>query len=140
MTQTAMVRGFAKWAAKNMAKEFKSGSLMRIGIDTFTRIADVSPAMAVKMALVKYPSLAPIVSTVTDLQTFDVAWKALVESVEANGFLPLDVTESPVRIRTFKIKKTDLDAMRTEMEAAYKEELGAARAIEQAGQKTGGAA
>ena len=136
MTQTAMVRGFAKWAAKNMAKEFPAGSLTRIGFDALTRIADASPAMAVKMALVKYPSLAPIVSTVTDLQTFDVAWKALVESVEANGFLPLDVPESFGRIRTFKIRRGDLDAMRAEMEAAYKEELGAAKAIEQAGAST----
>ena len=59
---------------------------------------------------------------------------------EANGFLPFDVTESFGRIRTFKIKKGDLDAMRAEMETAYREELAAARAIEQAGQKTGGAA
>lgn len=133
MTQTAMVRGFAKWAAKNMAKEFPAGSLTRIGFDALTRIADLSPAMAVKMALVKYPSLAPIVSTVNDLQTFEVAWKALAEAVEQNGFLPLDVPESFGRIRTFKIKKGDLDAMRAEMEAAYKEEFAAAKAIEQAG-------
>ena len=140
MTQTAMVRGFAKWAEKNMAKELAAGSLARIGFDAFTRIATASPTLAVQMALVKYPSLAPIVSTVKDAATFGVAWKALAESVEANGFLPVDVNESFGRLRTFKIKKGDLDAMRTEMEAAYREELAAARAIEQAGQKAEGAA
>ena len=56
--------------------------------------------------------------------------------MEANGFLPLDVPESFGRIRTFKIRRGDLDAMRAEMEAAYKEELGAAKAIEQAGAST----
>ena len=140
MTQSAMIRGFAKWAAKNMAKELAAGSMTRIGLDALTRIADASPALAMQMALAKYPALAPIVSTVKDAKTFGVAWKALTESVEANGFLPFDVPESFGRIRTFKIKKGDLDAMRAEMETAYREELAAARAIEQAGQKAEGAA
>lgn len=133
MTQSAMIRGFAKWTAKNVVKEFAALSPTRIGIDAFTRIADASPALALQMALAKYPSFAPIVSTIKDAQTFGVAWKALTESVEANGFLPFDVTESFGRIRTFKIKKGDLDAMRAEMETAYREELAAAKAIEQAG-------
>lgn len=141
MTQTAMVRGFAKWAAKEMTKEFTAGSPTRIVFDAFTRMADASPAMALDMALVKYPSIAPIVSTVKDAQTFDVAWNALTESVDANGFLPFDVKEMPFGpVRTFKVRKADLDAIRAEMERVYKEELAAARAIEQAGQKTGGAA
>lgn len=139
MTQTAMVRGFAKWAAKEMTKEFTAGSPTRIMFDTFMRLAEASPVLAVNMALVKYPSIAPIVSTVKDAQTFDVAWNALTESVEANGFLPFDVKELPFGpVRTFKIRKANLDAMRAEMERAYKDELAAAKAIEAAGQKPEG--
>ena len=134
MTQSAMVRGFAKWAAKEMTKEFTAGCPTRIMFDTFTRLADASPALAVNMALVKYPSIAPIVSTVKDAETFDVAWNALTESVEANGFLPFDVKELPFGpVRVFRIKKADLDAMRAEMERAYKEEVAAAKAVEAAG-------
>lgn len=66
MTQTAMVRGLAKWAGKNMAKQFSAGSLTRIGFDAFTRIAEANPPLAVQMALVKYPSLTPIVATVKE--------------------------------------------------------------------------
>ena len=142
MTQTAMVRGLARWAEKNMAKQFSAGSLTRIGFDAFTRIAHANPPLAVQMALVKYPSLAPIVATVNDAATFETAWKALMESMEVNGCLTYEVKEPFGRVQIFRIGKADLDAMRSEMERAYKEELAAAKAIEAAGaqQQAGGAA
>lgn len=136
MTQMAMIRGLAKWAGKNMTKEFPAGSPIRIGLAALTRIADANPALAMQMALVKYPSLAPIVSTVKDAGTFGVAWSALTGAVEESGFLPLDVNEAFGRVRTFRLRKDDLDAMRAEMESAYKEELVAAKAVEAAGSAT----
>lgn len=74
-----------------------------------------------------------------DAATFDSAWNALAESVKENGCLTLDIKEPfPFnRIQTFKINRANLDAIRAEMERAYKEELAAARAIEQAGQEAG---
>lgn len=140
MTQTAMVRGLAKWAGKNMAKQFSAGSVIRIGFDALTRIAKANPALAVNMALVKYPALAPIVATVKDAATFETTWSALAASVEENGCVTFRVQEPFGPMQIFKIGKGDLDQMRGEMERAYKEELAAAKAIEQAGEKTGGAA
>ena len=133
MTQSAMVRGLAKWVEKNMAKQLAAGSLTRIGFDAFTRIANVNPTLAVQMALIKYPSLAPIVSTVKDAATFETTWSALTESVKENGCLTFDVPEALGKVRIFRIGTADLDAMRGEMENAYKEELAAAKAIEAAG-------
>ena len=135
MTQTAMVRGLAKWAEKNMAKQLTAGGTTRIGFSTFTRIANANPPLAIQMALVKYPSLAPIVSTVKDAATFDASWTALTESVEENGCLTFEFNEllPYPHVQVFKLRKVDLDAIRAEMEHAYKDELAAARAIEQAG-------
>lgn len=139
MTQTAMVRGLARWAGKNMSKRFTAGGLTRIGFDAFTRIAESNPVLAVQMALVKYPSLAPIITTVRDAATFETTWKALGESIDENGCATLNVQELFGPMQIFRIGRGDLAAMRSEMERAYKEELAAARAIEQAGQKPGGA-
>ena len=133
MTQTAMVRGLAKWAGKNMSKQFTAGGLTRIGFDTFTRIAESNPVLAVQMALVKYPSLAPIITTVRDAATFETTWKALEESIDENGCATLNVQEMFGPMQIFRIGRGDLAAMRAEMERAYKEELAAAKAIEQAG-------
>ena len=140
MTQTAMVRGLAKWAEKNMTKQFTAGGLTRIGFDAFTRMADANPALAVDMALVKFPALAPIVATVKDAATFEAAWSALAASVEENGCLTYRVQELFGPMQIFRIGRGDLAAMRSEMESAYREELAAAKAVEAAGQKTGGAA
>lgn len=134
-----MVRGLAKWAGKNMSKRFTAGGLTRIGFDAFTRIAESNPALAVQMALVKYPSLAPIITTVRDAATFETTWKALEESVDENGCATLNVQELFGPMQIFRIGRGDLAAMRAEMERAYKEELAAAKAVEAAGQKTGGA-
>ena len=139
MTQTAIIRGLAKWAKNNMAKQFSAGSLTRIGFDAITHLADTNPALAVQMALVKYPSLAPIVMTVKDAASFDATWSALAASIEDNGCLTVDVKEPFGRVHIFRIGKGDLDAMRGEMERAYKDELAAAKAVEQAGQSAGGA-
>ena len=133
MTQTAMVRGLAKWAGKNMSKRFTAGGLTRIGFDAFTRIAESNPVLAVQMALVKYPSLAPIITTVRDAATFETTWKALEASVEENGCLTLSVPEMFGPVQIFRIGKGDLDSIRGEMERAYKEELAQAKAIEAAG-------
>ena len=142
MTQTAMVRGLAKWAGKNMSKRFTAGGLTRIGFDAFTRIAESNPVLAVQMALVKYPSLAPIITTVRDAATFETTWKALEESIDENGCATLNVQELFGPMQIFRIGRGDLAAMRSEMERAYKEELAAAKAIEAAGaqQQAGGAA
>lgn len=137
MTQTAMVRGLARWAGKNMSKRFTAGGLTKIGFDAFTRIAESNPVLAVKMALVKYPSLAPIITTVRDAATFETTWKALEESIDENGCATLNVQELFGPMQIFRINKGDLAAIRGEMERAYKEELAAARAIEQAGQTSG---
>lgn len=137
MTQTAMVRGLAKWAGKNMSKRFTAGGLTRIGFDAFTRIAESNPVLAVQMALVKYPSLAPIITTVRDAATFETTWKALEESIDENGCATLNVQELFGPMQIFRIGRGDLAAMRSEMERVYKEELAAARAIEQAGHTSG---
>ena len=137
MTQTAMVRGLAKWAEKNMATQFTAGGIVRIGFNTLTKIAYANPALAIQMALVKYPSLASIVATVKDAATFDTVWSALAESVDQNGCLTVDVKEPfPFnRVQTFRIRKGDLDAIRAEMERAYKEEVAAAKAVVSAGKE-----
>jgi hypothetical protein len=135
MTQTAMVRGLARWAEKNMSKRFTAGGLTRIGFDAFTRIAESNPVLAVQMALVKYPSLAPIITTVKDAATFETTWNALEESVDENGCATLNVQELFGPMQIFRIGRGDLDAMRSEMESAYKEELAAAKSIEAAGRK-----
>ena len=135
MTQTAMVRGLAKWAGKNMSKRFTAGGLTRIGFDAFTRIAESNPVLAVQMALVKYPSLAPIITTVKDASTFETTWNALEESIDENGCATLNVQELFGPMQIFKIGRGDLAAMRSEMESAYKEELASAKAIENAGRK-----
>lgn len=135
MTQTAMVRGLAKWAEKNMATQFAAGGIFRIGFNAFTKIADANPALAVQMALVKYPSLAPIVATVKDAATFETTWKALTDSVEENGCTTFDVKEPFGPVHIFRIRKGDLDAIRTEMERAYKEEVAAAKAVVSAGKE-----
>lgn len=135
MTQTAMVRGLAKWAGKNMSKRFTAGGLTRIGFDAFTRIAESNPVLAVQMALVKYPSLAPIITTVKDAATFETTWTALEESIDENGCATLNVQELFGPMRIFRIGRGDLAAMRSEMESAYKEELAAAKSIEAAGRK-----
>ena len=132
-----MVRGLARWAGKNMSKRFTAGGLTKIGFDAFTRIAESNPVLAVKMALVKYPSLAPIITTVRDAATFETTWKALEESIDENGCATLNVQELFGPMQIFRINKGDLAAIRGEMERAYKEELAAARAIEQAGQTSG---
>ena len=135
MTQTAMIRGLARWAGKNMAKQFTAGGVTRIGFGALTRLAEANPPMAMQMALVKYPSLAPLVSTIKDATAFDAAWTALTESIVDNGCLTVNIPEPfPVcKVQTFKINRADLDEMRAEMERAYKDELAAAKAIEQAG-------
>ena len=138
MTQTAMVRGLAKWAGKNMSKRFTAGGLTRIGFDAFTRIAESNPVLAVQMAQAKYPSLSAILSTVKDSATFETTWTALAGSVEENGCLTLTVPEMFGPIQIFRINKVDLDAIRAEMERAFKEELAAAKAIEAAGQRPEG--
>lgn len=135
MTQTAMVRGLAKWAGKNMSKRFTAGGLTKIGFDAFTRIAESNPVLAVQMALVKCPSLAPIITTVKDAATFETAWKALEESIGENGCVTLNVKELFGPMQIFRIGIGDLAAMRSEMESAYKEELAAAKSIEAAGRK-----
>ena len=136
MTQTAMVRGLAKWAGKNMSKRFTAGGLTRIGFDAFTRIAESNPVLAVQMALVKYPSLAPIITTVRDAATFETTWKALEESIDENGCATLNVQELFGPMQIFRIVRGDLDAIKREMEAAYKTELASAKAVEAAGAAT----
>lgn len=140
MTQTAMVRGLAQWVGKNMAKKFSEGGVTRIGFDAFTKIANVNPPLAVQMALVKYPALAPIVATVKDAATFETTWKALTDSVDENGCMTFDVKEMFGPVRVFRIGKADLDAIRGEMERAYKEEAAAAQAVLAQGQQAGGEA
>lgn len=135
MTQTAMVRGLARWAGKNMSKRFTAGGLTRIGFDAFTRIAESNPVLAVQMALVRYPSLAPIITTVKDAATFETTWNALEESIDENGCATLNVQELFGPMQIFRIGRGDLAAMRSEMESAYKEELAAAKSVEAAGRK-----
>jgi len=135
MTQTAMVRGLARWADKNMTPRFTAGGLTRIGFHAMTKLAEANPPLAMQMICAKYPSFAPIIATVRDAATFEPAWTALTGSVEDNGCMTLDVPEVfPIgRVQTFRVGKADLDAIRAEMERAYKEELAAAKAVTSAG-------
>lgn len=138
MTQTAMIRGLARWAGKNMETRLTEGGLARIGFGALTRIAESNPMLALKMALIKYPSVAPIVAAVTDAGSFDAAVNAISESVVDNGCLTIDIKEPPplCKVQTFRINRADIDDIRDEMERAYKEELAAAKAVEAAGQKS----
>ena len=137
MTQTAMVRGLARWADKNMTPQFVAGGITRIGFHAMTKLAEVNPSLAMKMICAKYPSFMPILATVRDAATFESAWGALTESVEDNGCMTIDVQEAfPInKVQTFRIRKSDLDAMRAEMERAYKEELAAAKAVVASGKE-----
>ena len=126
-----MIRGLAKWIEKNMTKQFSAGGLVRIGFSALTRMAQTNPALALQMALAKYPSLAPIVNTVKDAASFNAAWDALSGSVEENGCLTFSISEMlpyPHQ-QIFKIVKADLDQIRSEMESAYREELAAAKSV-----------
>lgn len=137
MTQTAIARGLARWADKNMTPKFTAGGLTRIGFHAAAKLAETNPILALQMLLVKFPSLQPVAATVRDAATFEAAWGALEESVEDNGCLTLDVSEAfPVcRVQSFRIGKADMDAMRAEMERAYKEEASAAKAVVEAGKE-----
>lgn len=140
MTQTAIVRGLARWADRNMTDKFAAGGLTRIGFNTFTRLAEANPLLAMQMALAKYPSLAPLFSTVKDAESFGSVWDALTASVKDGGVFTFEVREMfPFngRIQAFRFRESDLDAIRSEMEKAYKEELASAQAVVSAGATEG---
>ncbi len=136
MTQTAIVRGFARWADKNMTDKFTAGGLTRIGFNALTILAETNPALAMQMLVAKYPSFMPLFATVKDAASFGSVWDALTESVKKSGCVTFDVREAfPFngRIQTFRFRDADLGAIRAEMEKAYKEEVAVAQTVVTAG-------